>query len=172
MRNFIIAAMTLIALAHAHVLGFDFGNTFFKITLVKPGSPFSIVENTTSKRKTESMLTIADDVRLWSADAFNGAARFPKTTFANVAGYLGKAFDDEELKQIRGDKFILNDFVKDERGLVAFQTFSLDSKDEQTIYYSEEVFAMILKYGRTLSEIQSEGATVKDAVITIPSYFN
>ncbi len=30
---------------------------------------------------------------------------------------------------------------------------------------------MILKYGRTLSEIQSEGATVKEAVITIPSYF-
>jgi molecular chaperone DnaK (HSP70) len=118
------------------------------------------------------MLTIADDVRLWSADAFNGAARFPKTTFANVAGYLGKLFDDQELRQIRADKFILNDFVKDERGLVAFQTFSLDSKDEQTIYYTEEVFAMILKYGRTLSEIQAEGATVKDAVITIPSYFN
>lgn len=31
---------------------------------------------------------------------------------------------------------------------------------------------MILKYGRSLSEIQSEGALVKDAVITIPSYFD
>jgi len=32
---------------------------------------------------------------------------------------------------------------------------------------------MILKYGRTLSETQvGGGATVKDAVITIPSYFN
>jgi molecular chaperone DnaK (HSP70) len=30
---------------------------------------------------------------------------------------------------------------------------------------------MILKYGRQLSEIQAQGATVKDAVITIPSYF-
>lgn len=31
---------------------------------------------------------------------------------------------------------------------------------------------MILKYGRTLSETQvGSGATVKDAVITIPSYF-
>jgi len=85
--------MTLIATTYAHVIGFDLGNTFFKITLVKPGSPFSIVENTTSKRKTETMLTIADDMRLWSADAFNGAARYPKTTFANVAGYLGKEFN-------------------------------------------------------------------------------
>jgi len=30
---------------------------------------------------------------------------------------------------------------------------------------------MILKYGRTLSETQVGGATVKDAVITVPSYF-
>jgi len=31
---------------------------------------------------------------------------------------------------------------------------------------------MILKYGRTLSEAQvGAGSTVKDAVITIPSYF-
>jgi hypoxia up-regulated 1 len=112
--------MLLFATTQAHVLGFDLGNTFFKITLVKPGQPFSIVENLTSKRKTESMLTIADDVRLFSADAFNGAARFPKTTFANVAGYLGKEFDRSELERVRADKFILNDFVEDERGFVAF----------------------------------------------------
>ena len=85
-------ATSFITAVNANVLGFDFGNTFFKITLVKPGSPFSIVENTTSKRKTETMLTIADDVRLWSADSFVGAARYPKTTFANVAGYLAKEF--------------------------------------------------------------------------------
>ena len=118
------------------------------------------------------MLTIADDMRLFSADAFNGAARFPKTTFANVAGFLGKEFDKYELERVRADKFVLNDFVEDERGLVAFQTFSIESKDEQSIYYTEEILAMILKYGRQLSEIQSGGATVKDSVITIPSYFN
>ena len=30
---------------------------------------------------------------------------------------------------------------------------------------------MLLKYGRTLSENMVEGATVRDTVITIPSYF-
>jgi hexokinase len=40
--------------ASANVMGFDFGSTFFKITLVQPGKPFQIVENTTSKRKTDS----------------------------------------------------------------------------------------------------------------------
>jgi len=28
-----------------NVIGFDFGSTFTKITLVKPGQPFAIVEN-------------------------------------------------------------------------------------------------------------------------------
>ena len=50
------------------------------------------------------------------------------------------------------DRFVLNDFVEDERGLVAFQTFSLESKDSTTVYYAEELVAMILKYGRTLAE--------------------
>jgi molecular chaperone DnaK (HSP70) len=59
MKNFIIAAF--VACTSANLIGFDLGNTFFKITIVKPGSPFSIVENTTSKRKTESMMTIAND---------------------------------------------------------------------------------------------------------------
>jgi len=66
---------------------------------------------------------------------------------------------------------VLNEFVEDERGLVAFQTFSLNSKEESTIYYTEEILAMILKYGRELSEKSAGGATVRDAVITIPSYF-
>jgi hypothetical protein len=36
----------------ANVIGFDFGAQFMKITLVKPGQPFAIVENTASQRKT------------------------------------------------------------------------------------------------------------------------
>ena len=36
----------------ANVIGFDFGSNFFKIVLVKPGAPFTIVENVTSMRKT------------------------------------------------------------------------------------------------------------------------
>ena len=123
-------ATSIITAVNANVLGFDFGSTFFKITLVKPGSPFSIVENTTSKRKTETMLTIADDVRLWSADSFVGAARYPKTTFANVAGFLAKEFNSDELTALRTSKFILNDFLADERGLVALQTFSIEKDSE------------------------------------------
>jgi hypothetical protein len=35
-------------------MGFDFGSSFVKMTLVQPGKQFAIVENTASKRKTEN----------------------------------------------------------------------------------------------------------------------
>lgn len=170
MKNFIIAAF--VAVTSANLIGFDLGSTFFKITIVKPGSPFSIVENTTSKRKTESMMTIGKETRLWSADSFSSAARYPQTTFANVGSYLGAQYDQSELALQRKDWSVMNEFIEDERGLVAFQTLSLNGKDERTIYYTEEILGMLLKYGRTLSENMVEGATVRDAVITIPSYFS
>jgi molecular chaperone DnaK (HSP70) len=45
------------------------------------------------------------------------------------------------------------------------------SEEKKVTYYTEEVIAQILKYGRNLAEIQA-GGTVKDTVLTVPSYFN
>jgi molecular chaperone DnaK (HSP70) len=53
-----ISLLLLATITSANLIGFDLGSTFFKITLVKPGSPFSIVENYTSKRKTDTMMSI------------------------------------------------------------------------------------------------------------------
>lgn len=174
-------ALTLASLsqtASANVMGFDFGSTFFKITLVQPGSPFQIVENTTSMRKTDSQFTIAKENRLFGKDSFVGTTRFPKTTFADVASLFGTPFSEETVQSLKLDKFVLNDFVEDERGLLAVQTFSIDKKelkedaDAKTTYLSEELAAQILAYGRELAEKQAGGQIVKDAVITVPSYYN
>lgn len=85
-------------------------------------------------------------------------------------------YSEEVVKSLKLEKFILNDFVEDERGLMAVQTFSIDKKelkedeDAMTTYMSEELAAMILAYGRELSEKQAKGL-VKDAVITVPSFW-
>jgi len=52
------AVLMTMSSVSANVIGFDFGSTFFKITLVVPGKTFSIVENVTSARKTNSQMTI------------------------------------------------------------------------------------------------------------------
>jgi len=110
---------SLVGSVSANVIGFDFGSTFFKITLVQPGNPFQIVENTTSKRKTESQFTITNEVRLFGADSFMGTSRFPKTTFSDVASLFAMPYSEETVKALHADKFVLNDFVEDERGLIA-----------------------------------------------------
>ena len=70
-----------IILVEANVIGFDLGSSFFKITLVKPGQPFAIVENYTSKRKTENSVTITDETRLFATDSFTSSSKYPKTTY-------------------------------------------------------------------------------------------
>lgn len=65
----------------ANLLGLDLGSTFMKATLVQPGKPFSIVENTASKRKTETMVTVGNDNRIFGADSFLESGKYPKTTF-------------------------------------------------------------------------------------------
>jgi len=110
----------LATVSTANLIGFDLGSTFFKITIVQPGSPFSIVENLTSKRKTDTIMAIGPETRLYSSDAVTNAGRFPKTTFQNVANYLAMDYSEELLTSLREHNFVMNEFVKDERGLVAF----------------------------------------------------
>lgn len=44
----------LAILTNGAVLGIDFGSEFIKAVLISPGKSFTIIENTTSKRKTEN----------------------------------------------------------------------------------------------------------------------
>ena len=70
-------------------------------------------------------------------------------------------------------RFIVNELAKDDRGMVGWKIYRKNengTKEEQ-IMYTEELIAQLLKYGRKLSEIQS-GGTIKDCVITIPSYYS
>lgn len=145
--------------ANANVIGFDFGSNFFKVVLVKPANPFQIVENITSKRKTESYLTIGPEDRKFGADAFNSATKLPKTTFAQSAALLAQEYDPAFVEQMREHSFVMNDFVEDDRGLMAYQMFTIkegdddtNSSGEKTIYYTEDIVAQVLGYGKFLAE--------------------
>jgi len=162
--------------AQAIVIGFDFGSSFFKITLVKPGQPFAIVENTATKRKTESMITIpADDGRIIGADSFIEQSKHMKTSFHSLHRFIGLKADDPSVPDLLRDRYVMTEVAPDERGYVAWNLSRKLSKDEdpvQEIIYTEELIAQILKYGKQMSEKQAGGATIKDCVITVPAYFS
>ena len=106
-------------------------------------------------------------------------SRYPKSTFGDMASLMALKYDEETVSDLALEKFVLTDFVSDDRGLIATQCFSIDKhelkEDEnaKATYFTEELVSMVLSYGRKLSELQADGTgAVKDAVITVPSYYN
>ena len=73
----------------ANLIGLDFGSSFMKATLVRPGKKFAIVENTASKRKTEAMVTLGNENRLFGADSLMDSGKYLVSTFAEVFRTFG-----------------------------------------------------------------------------------
>jgi len=148
---------------NAAVMGIDYGAQWFKVALVKPGVPLDLVLNRESKRKTPSNICIRDGVRLYGTEANNLATRFPKFTFPSLKNLLGHKFEDEECEVYRNTFY--NDMVKDEeRGTVAFKY-----KDE--VYSVEELVSYQLAQAKEMTDHMA-GENVRDAVITVPRFFN
>lgn len=108
-------------IANCNLIGFDFGSNFMKATLVKAGTPFSIIENTASKRKTETMVTIGNENRLFGADSFLESGKYPQTTFTHIPRTFGRQFDSEWTSKMKEERFIFNEYVADERGVTAWK---------------------------------------------------
>lgn len=56
--SFFFLFLSFFSLANAAVMGVDFGSEFYKISMIAPGKPFVILENTFSQRKTPSAVEI------------------------------------------------------------------------------------------------------------------
>ena len=96
---FIVCALPA---ASCNLIGFDFGSNFMKATLVKAGKPFGIIENTASKRKTETMVSVGVENRLFGADSFLESGKYPQTTFTQIARAFGRHFDSEWIENMKG----------------------------------------------------------------------
>jgi hypoxia up-regulated 1 len=79
-----------ISLAQANILGIDLGSNYIKATLVQPGKTFQIVENSASKRKTETMITFGNEQRDYGADSFIASGKFPEATFSELHRNFGE----------------------------------------------------------------------------------
>ncbi|NXG49551.1 HYOU1 protein, partial [Psilopogon haemacephalus] len=91
--------------------------------------------------------------------------RMPKVVFRYFQDLLGKRMDNPHVALYQS-RFPEHELVKDEkRQTVIF-------KLSQTTHYSpEEILGMVLNYSRGLAEEFAE-QPIKDAVITVPAYFN
>ncbi|XP_010220717.1 PREDICTED: hypoxia up-regulated protein 1, partial [Tinamus guttatus] len=118
-----------------------------------------------SRRKTPVAVSLKENERLFGDSALGMSIRTPKVAFRYFQDLLGKHVDNPQVALYRS-RFPEHELVKDERRQTV--VFKLS----QTMQYSpEEMLGMVLNYSRGLAEEFAE-QPIKDAVITVPAYFN
>ncbi|XP_075630838.1 hypoxia up-regulated protein 1 [Balearica regulorum gibbericeps] len=147
------------------VMSVDVGSESMKIAIVKPGVPMEIVLNKESRRKTPVAVSLKENERLFGDSALGMSIRTPKVAFRYFQDLLGKQIDNPHVALYQS-RFPEHELVKDEKRQTVFFKLS-----QTTQYSPEEMLGMILNYSRGLAEEFAE-QPIKDAVITVPAYFN
>ncbi|KAJ2395344.1 lumenal Hsp70 protein [Coemansia sp. RSA 2603] len=152
--------------ASAAVLGIDFGTEWFTIALANPGRPLDLVLNRDANRQTASVVTVNGLERTFGSNAIAIAPRYAANTFMAVRNLLGVQYDSDVAAKYRQQ--FPNNMIRDpETGAVAFQ-YGTAANETLTV---QEIVAMQLRYAQQLVK-ESEGILVKDAVLTVPSFFD
>ncbi len=146
------------------VIGIDLGTTYSCVGIFRNGS-VEIIPNELGNRITPSVVAFTDDDRLVGEAAKNQAALNPKRTIYSVKRLIGRKYNDKEVQM---DKKLLPYDIIDKDGKPYIQ---VETKGQKKIYSPEEISAMILTKMKTVAE-NFLGTKVKNAVITVPAYFN
>ena len=150
-------------------MGIDLGSEFFKVTVIKPGKPFMMMENLLSKTKTENALGLKDNEIIYSYDSLSKKAKAPANIFNYFSEYLGRRHNDSFIKEYMKD-FFQSYNISSENGTETISfNFKYNNKDEQLSIV--ELYSMIFDYIKYLSEKFTK-IEMTDAFITIPSFFD
>ena len=146
------------------VIGIDLGTTYSCVGIFRNGS-VEIIPNELGNRITPSVVAFTDEDRLVGEAAKNQAALNPKRTIYSVKRLIGRKYNDKEVQM---DKKLLPYDIIDKDGKPYIQ---VETKGQKKIYSPEEISAMVLTKMKTVAE-NFLGTKVKNAVITVPAYFN
>ncbi|KAL9545249.1 hypothetical protein PS6_008325 [Mucor atramentarius] len=145
-------------------MSIDYGTEWFKVGLIKPGMPLDVALNKDSKRKTQSVVTIRHDERIYGGDAISLAGRFPHLTYSNLKSIIAKKYDDPLAQEFRR-RYINNMIVDNERDMPIF------IHNETTQLSIEELIAYQFQNAKHQASVTA-GEKVKDCVITVTPFAN
>ncbi|KAK8538227.1 hypothetical protein V6N12_044362 [Hibiscus sabdariffa] len=147
------------------VIGIDLGTTYSCVGVYKNGH-VEIIANDQGNRITPSWVAFTDSERLIGEAAKNQAAVNPERTIFDVKRLIGRKFEDKEVQ--RDMKLVPYKIVnKDGKPYIQVKI-----KDGETKVFSpEEISAMVLTKMKETAEAFL-GKKIKDAVVTVPAYFN
>ncbi len=142
------------------IIGIDLGTTNSAMAVLEGGEP-TIIVNAEGDRTTPSVVGFRKDgERVVGKAAKNQAVTNPENTIASIKRFIGRNYDE----------------TASERKTVAYKvTKGKDGRNMVDIdgheYTPEEISAMVLQKLKADAE-KYLGEDVKEAVITVPAYFN
>jgi endoplasmic reticulum chaperone BiP len=146
------------------VIGIDLGTTYSCVGVMQNGH-VEIIANDQGNRITPSYVAFTSDERLVGDAAKNQAAMNPTNTVFDVKRLIGRKFTDATVQR---DKKLLPFEIVNQKGK---PYITVDVKGEKKKFSPEEISAMILgKMKKTAEDFL--GKEVKNAVVTVPAYFN
>ncbi len=142
------------------VVGIDLGTSTSCVSIYENGQA-NVIANAEGFRTTPSVIGFSKTgERLVGTQAVRQAITNPKKTIHSVKRLIGHKFN--EIKDIA--KLVSYDVVEKENGDAAV-------KIEDKVYSPEEISSMVLAKLKRDAEAYL-GTEIKDAVITVPAYFN
>ncbi|KAG7787962.1 hypothetical protein KL910_003516 [Ogataea haglerorum] len=145
-------------------VGIDLGTTYSCVAHFA-NDRVEIIANDQGNRTTPSFVAFTDTERLIGDAAKNQAAMNPANTVFDAKRLIGRKFDDPE---VQNDVKHFPFKVVEKGGKPHIQ---VEFKGETKVFTPEEISSMVLTKMKETAE-SFLGTTVKDAVITVPAYFN
>ena len=145
-------------------VGIDLGTTYSCVG-VWQNDRVEIIANDQGNRTTPSYVAFTDSERLIGDAAKNQVAMNPTNTVFDAKRLIGRKFADAE---VQSDMKHFSFTVIDSQGKPKIQ---VEFKGEKKVFTPEEISSMVLLKMKETAEAYL-GDVVKDAVVTVPAYFN
>lgn len=146
-------------------IGIDLGTTFSCVGVWKNGR-VEIIANDQGNRTTPSFVAFTDTERLVGDAAKNQVAGNTKNTLFDVKRIIGRKFSEPALQKDIST-FPFKVFTKGDDKPYIEVTYQNETK----VFTPEQISAMVLSKMKETAEAYI-GEAVKNAVITVPAYFN
>ena len=145
-------------------IGIDLGTTYSCVGVWQNGH-VEIIANDQGNRTTPSYVSFTEEERLIGDAAKSMVSSNPSNTVFDAKRLIGQRFNDSKVQDDM-KHFTYKVINKDSKPYI-----QVDFKGETKVFSPEEISAMVLTKMKETAESYL-GHEVKDAVVTVPAYFN
>ena len=153
-------------MSKAPAIGIELGTTYSCVGVWQNGK-VDIIPNDMGERTTPSYVAFTDTERLVGDAAKNQITRNPTNTVFDAKRLIGRKYEEREVQEdMKLWPFKIVKDPKSDRPQV-----QITYQKQEKKFFAEEISAMVLqKLKQTATDFL--GKEVKDAIVTVPAYFN